>query len=1016
VPATAHESALRVRTLGAFAVWRGTVPMAVPIPAQGKAAALFKCLLGAPDHRLHAEALTDLLWPDAAAADGAGKLRQTMYHLRRALGTDHTGADYVQRHGDLLVLVPAPGARPPADWLDVAAFEQAAARALAETGAAACRAALALYGGEYLPEDRYEDWAATRREELRQQHLAVLLHLAEIREREGGLGEAARCLRAILAIDPFHESAARGLMRIHAATGRYAEAARTYRLVSEALQQELALPVSAETNAQYQAVLAAAKTARTTHTNLPTPLTSFLGRESEMTAATRLLCEAAPGRSPTCRLLTLTGAGGCGKTRLGTELGHEIRHRFAGGVWLVELAPLAPSAAADPIAIARQACDALALPREPGRSALETCVAGLASRRLLLILDNCEHVIPACAAFAATVLRRCPGVQILATSREALGVLGETVWPVVPLAVPSRRTGESLTPRELGRYAGVSLFVERARAARPSFALTVDTSSAVVEICRRLDGLPLAIELAAARLAQLSIEAVAARLHDRFRLLTAGNRAALPRHQTLRAVLDWSYALLSAPEQALLRALSVFAGSWSLEAAEALDAGPWLAAGDLLDLHTRLVSKSLIEMEDGGNLEVGARYRLLESVRQYAGEHLKLCGEEAALRDRHRDWFLALATAAAAALRGPDQRTWLARLDAEHDNLRSALAWCAREDGDVALGLRLASALWHFWQRRGHWQEGSTWLSLFLDREGSAPSERVPALHALGWLAEDQGDIERARAAAAEMLVLARNLNDPDGIANALNHVVSLDTRQGEYTIGAVAHYEEVLSIRRAQGDRAGIAAALHNLGRIAMYRGDLQRAVALLDESLAFRAAVGDRYEYAWTLVVLAEAVYFAGDPSRAATLVGELYALCAELDEDWGLAAACYLRGRLAHDRGAVVEALDDFRRCMTLFRTLGYQSGLADVFECWAACAVACDDFLHAARFLGAAHGLRGSIGESLAPYAVDAHERTLQRVRDGLDEQGFARAWSAGAALSPDAAVADALAWQPNGGAR
>ncbi|HWE62028.1 MAG TPA: BTAD domain-containing putative transcriptional regulator, partial [Chloroflexota bacterium] len=720
-PPEIADPVLRVRTLGGFAVWRGTTAVPAAAWSQRKAALLFKCLISAPGHRLHRDQLLELFWPDADPHRGASQLRQAVFQLRRLLGQEGASQRYLRLDGELVILTPTLDSAPSGDWLDALTFEHAAWAALSGQDAAACRAALALYTGEYLPEDRYEEWVMVRREELLHQHLALLLHLAALREQQGALGEAMRCLRSVLAVDPCHEEAARALMRMQTAAGRHVDAIRTYRQVTGALQRDLDLAPDHATEAQYQHALASRQAAIIQRTNLPTPLTSFLGRDREMAVLAQLLAGATGSPPPPLeprrlsadrpRLLSVTGAGGCGKTRLAIELGHELRNRYADGLWLVELAALSPESEADPALIAQQTCTVLGLRQEPGQPALASLCAFLGPRQVLLILDNCEHVLSSCVALVASLLRDCPSLQILTTSREALGVLGESVWRLSSLAVPQQPALVDPLPADLARYAAVRLLVERARAVRPGFALTLDNRRAVVEICRRLDGIPLAIELAAARLALLSAEQLASRLGDRFRVLSAGNSAALPRHQTLRAVMEWSYQLLSAAEQTLLRALSVFVGGWTLEAAEWLGAGLELATGGVLDLLARLVSKSLAQLDDSVEApEDETRYRLLETVRQYAAEHLHAAGEEATVRDRHGRWCADLAEQARSHLEAADQGKWLARLVAEHDNMRAALQWTVRDAGDRALGLRLACALGPFWERHGHYREGRMWL------------------------------------------------------------------------------------------------------------------------------------------------------------------------------------------------------------------------------------------------------------------------------------------------------------------
>ncbi|MDQ5827477.1 MAG: AAA family ATPase, partial [Chloroflexota bacterium] len=392
---------------------------------------------------------------------------------------------------------------------------------------------------------------------------------------------------------------------------------------------------------------------RTPH-NLPIRLSSFIGREKELAELRRLL--------ESNRLLTLTGAGGCGKTRLALAAADELVETFEDGVWLVDLAPLA-----DPSLVPQAVASTLGVREQPGRSPTETLSDYLASKKVLLVLDNCEHLIEACAELAESLLRSCPELWVLATSREALGVAGEVAWPVPSLALPDLRRTPNI--EGLSRYESARLFVERTEAVKPTFSLTEQNAPSVVKICYRLDGIPLAIELAAARTKVLSVEQISERLDDCFRILAAGSRTTIPRQRTLHATMDWSHELLSEQERALFRRLSVFAGGFSLEATESVCAGEDLEHYGVLELLSHLVDKSLIMVaEQDGE----ARYRLLETVRQYGREKLDESGEEAELGRRHAGYFVGLAEKAERELSGPDQARWLTLMETEHDNLRAA--------------------------------------------------------------------------------------------------------------------------------------------------------------------------------------------------------------------------------------------------------------------------------------------------------------------------------------------------------
>jgi non-specific serine/threonine protein kinase len=625
--------------------------------------------------------------------------------------------------------------------------------------------------------------------------------------------------------------------------------------------------------------------------NLPAALTSFVGRERELAELGRLL-EAQ-------RLVTLVGPPGVGKTRLALRLAEEARGRFADGAWLVELAPLAdPRSALVPALVPQAVAAALGVREEPGRPLIGALLAALGPRHLL-VLDNCEHLVEACAELAVEILRACRRVRILATSREVLAVAGEATWAVPSLSLPD--PDRPPPPERLAESEAVRLFGERVGLVAPGFAVTGANAAAVAEVCRRLDGIPLALELAAARVKILSPEQIAARLDDRFRLLTAGSRTALPRQRTLRGAIDWSHGLLPGPERVLLRRLAVFAGGWTIEAAETVCSGDGIAADDVLDLLAQLVGKSLVLAEDrGGEM----RYRLLETLRQYADEELRGAGEETLLRGRHCAWFLDLAERAEPGLVGPEQAAWLEGLEREHDNLRGALRW-AVDHGEAETGLRLGAALWRFWWVHGHLSEGRRWLEAALAQgAGAPPTARAKALNAAGNLALARGEYEPARAfleeslalwrglgdqgstatalyslgrvahrtgdhAAAralteESLALRRALNDRWGMAVSLNMLGEIARAQGDYAAGPL--YEEGIGLFRAAGDTRGVAIATHNLGIVARAQVDHERAAALHHAALALFHELGDREQIACSLIKLAHLALIQGDSERAA------------------------------------------------------------------------------------------------------------------------------------------------------
>ena len=693
--------------------------------------------------------------------------------------------------------------------------------------------------------------------------------------------------------------------------------------------------------------------------NLPSPATGLVGREPEVAHALALL------QRPDGRLLTLTGPGGVGKTRLALRIATDVLDRaadFADGVWLVELAALA-----DPALLPRAVAAALGLRESPGRSALAGLSTYLKDKQLLLVLDNCEHLIEACAALATALLRVCPRLRLLATSREGLAIGEETLYRVPSLAFPDPR---QLPPiEELPGYAAVALLLERAQARGAAVWLSAHNAAAVAEVCARLDGIPLAIELAAARLSAMPVEQVAARLDDCFRLLTGGSRTAVPRQRTLRATMDWSYELLSRQEQAVLRRLAVFAGGWTLEAAEAIcadaesdsagtplprvrtteadrdEATARVPPGAVLDALVGLVDKSLVLLDvsrfgDDVTPADEPRYRLLETMRQYAQEHLDAAGETVAVRDRHRGWCLALAEEGEVGIKGPAQVAWLHRLEMEHDNLRAALAWSVQGaslrplepqeqpyEVESEAGLRLAAALWWFWVEHGHLSEGLRWVDEALAAAGSAATvARARALIGRGYFTLVRHDREsnlRARALFQESLDLADVLGDRSVQARALFHL-GLAAQFRSDVPEARRLFEEGLVLFREQQDGWFIARTLCRLGMCGPVfvdgKPDLERDVALFEGSLQAARGAGHPGTIAQALYNLGSVRLEQGDTSRAKSLIVEGLILARAVGDVRVVIEALDVSGLLETQLGDLERARAHFEESLRLGRVIG------------------------------------------------------------------------------------------------
>ncbi len=869
-----------------------------------------------------AERLVDGVWGDDPPSGAPNALQSLISRLRRAvpgLSIESHPAGYRLMLGGAGNPGNPGNAGGTADTVDAIEFELLAARGQRLSAedpvraADAFAAALGLWRGSALADVADLEFARGHVSRLAERRLSVIEDHVEARLTLGGADVAE--LEALVAAHPLRERLRGQYMRALCAAGRQAEAIATFEDARRMLADELGVDPSPELRAAHLAVLRGVPYGprREARTNLRARLTSFIGREDEIDRVAKLLEEN--------RLVTLTGPGGAGKTRLAVESADRLTERMPGGVWLAELAPVG-----DPAEVPQALLSALGLRERalvanvrgtapPAVDPVERLVAALARERLLIVLDNCEHLIDACAALADRVLADCPGVRILATSREALGITGETLWPVPPLAFP----GSGHVPDVLD-YPAVRLLAERGAAVRPGFSVDAD-HAAVLAICRRLDGMPLAIELAAARLRTMTAGQIADRLDDRFRLLTGGSRTALPRHQTLRAVVDWSWDLLDEPEHVLLRRMSVFSGGATLESIEEV------CGCDVFDALIGLVEKSLVIADGTG------RYRLLETIRAYSAARLSQAGEARRIRRAHAHHFLALAETAEPLLRTSEQMRWLRRLGEEYDNLHAALRW-AVDVSDPALAVRYVAALGWYWFLRGRRAEGEQLAAEAVAVGGDGPAA-ARALACMYWVLGSVGGGVTDRATLRERLAMALEaagrvegddlhpvlriapmaLRIFDGqVEEALAELELLRTvrdpwlRAAGHTIrghalinlGLVDEVEEVFGAAlrefRALGERWGLSLTLVGLAEITLWKGDPLTAKSYVEEALGYSLDFDSHDDASFLRIRLANAYTVAGDEARARAELDAAIRGARRRGASEDLAFVCYALGEFA------------------------------------------------------------------------------------------------------------------------
>lgn len=764
-------------------------------------------------------------------------------------------------------------------------------------------------------------------------------------------------------------------------------------------------------HAQLRQDFPALRSLAATPNNLPQQVTSFIGRQRELAEAKTLL--------EGTRLLTLLGMGGLGKTRLSLQIAADVLEKYPDGVWFIDLAPIK-----DPSLVPNVVAQVLGVHEEPGKPLLQTLCAHLKEHKVLIVLDNCEHLVSACATLADALLRETPEVRILATSREALHIRGEQTLPVLPLAVPAHDAdAESLLRSE-----AVQLFMERARLQKPSFSLTEREAPAIAELCARLEGIPLALELAAARLRSLSVAEINTRLNDRFKLLTGGSRVALERQQTLRALVSWSYDLLQQNEQILLDRLSVFVGGFELEGAEAVCGAEPLVREDVLDLVTSLVEKSLVmvQQEDGGS-----RYGMLETIREFAHEHLvgasdggKRYGMQGTVRDfaheslvkredlaataaRHCDYYLGLAKTARAKLRGPEQGAWIRRLEVELDNLRAAIALALAGGVDPVIAVKFESALMNFRILRGYSTEACNNIDAALALRGLPDIARCHALYVGGALATRHGDHAKAMAMLTECLELRRGLGDPRETAGTLSTLAVAHLQHGDAT-KAQACAEEALGTFRQLGDKLGEAISLLHLGEICMQLADESTAEEQFGQCLAIAKSIRHQEMESECERNLGEIALGAGNLQAAQARFARSLKVCRDAEDKRNEAIALWCMGKTDIASGDQDLARKRLGEALCAFRVLEMRAEALDCLEDCALLLQGSGDFDIAVRLQAATASVRSALALARSSRNEARWQANVAAARASLGEPAFNAAWADGTMWALDKAIDHALA--------
>ena len=901
------------------------------------------------------EYLSALLWSEYDQERAFTNLRHVLWETQQAIGEG-----WITAGRDTLRLNPG------ADiWLDTARFETLIAESRIQTDVSLRISLLTdsvkLYRNHFLTgfslkdAPSFNEWAFAESEDLRCQLAGAFISLSEDYCALGQAEKAIPYTRQLITLDPLNESAHRRLMEVYEHAGQHTAALKQYQTCEKILRKELNIDPQPETRALYRQIRkgelrstrAIQKETTTQRHNLPFQLSTFIGREKEVEEITSLMADH--------RLVMLTGTGGIGKTRLSLKVGEQLVNQYANGVWFVKLASLNT-----PALVPQTVAKLFHIPEQAGETLTEKLIRVLRTKTILLILDNCEHLLDACAQLADALLTNCPNLRILATSRQPLGITGEAVYHVPSLELPNIQQ----VLEKLLEYESIQLFEERARLVQEYFSLTMENASSVARICHRLDGIPLAIELAAARVNLLSTEQIAARLDESLNLFARGSRTALPRHQTLRASIDWSWNLLSEAEQILLRRLSIFAGSWTLDAAETVCSGNGIDAYQVLDALTELEAKSLVVVKQAPG--AGMRYHLLDTIRQYAQEKLQEANEVETTRNSHLAWMLTWAEEIEPEIEGPDPVAWLKQVDLELDNIRFAIGW-GLDAAQAESSMRIFLALRRFMDGHNHFTESRRWLKKGISLRHQLTKRTLAyTLSKAAWFAFRQNDPETGVPYAKEGLELAETLEDQQIVAYALNCMGAIQISKGEL-MEAGRHLDQALLIYQNLDDKRGIARTVSNRALVLAYQSNFSSAIELLKDYLSLVENLEDLFTVAWFQL---------------------------------GLGSFQVLHGEF--DQGAI-----HLKKGLSLYCQINNIYFIGNCILGLAGAANGRHQPLEAARLFGAREAIHESIGSKLDAGLQPIYTSLVAQTRAILDESVFEAAWAEGRAMTLDEAVEYAL---------